>query len=62
MLGDPQTGEEAAAYGEFLSGKRTAVVAHNIHTDISYIGGFITDTAAGGEKEGIRLGYLLAGR
>lgn len=59
LFGDTQKGEEAAAYGEFLTGKRTAAVANNIHTDISYIGGFITDTAAGGGKEGISLNDLI---
>ncbi len=58
LFEETQTGAEAAAYEEFLTGKRTAKIANNCYTDISYIGGTITDSAAREEKDGISLTQL----
>lgn len=58
LFGETQTGTEVAAYEEFLTGKRTAKIAKNCYTDISYIGGTITDSATKEEKDGLSLKEL----
>ncbi len=42
-----QAGAEAEAYEEFLTGKRTAAVAHNAYIDVACIGGFLNHDTAG---------------
>ncbi len=60
LFGETQTGAEVAAYEEFLTGKRTASVAHNAYIDVSYIGGFLNNYAAGGADEGLSIDDLTA--
>ena len=59
LFGKDETGEEVKAYEEFLTGKRTANVAHNAHMDTSYIGRTITDNASDEEKNGFFLNDLM---
>ena len=42
-----QAGAEVEAYEEFLTGKRTAAVAHNAYIDVACIGGFLNHDTAG---------------
>lgn len=58
LFGETQAGAEVAAYEAFLTGKRTAKIANNCYTDISYIGGTITDSTAREEKDGLSLTQL----
>jgi len=43
LFGADETGAEAAAYEEFLTGKRNACVSNKIYADTSYIGKSLTD-------------------
>lgn len=54
LFTETQTGAEVAAYEDFLTGKCTAAVADNAHIDVSFIGDFLKDSAAGGEGISIR--------
>lgn len=58
LFEETQEGAEVAAYEAFLAGKRTAKIENNCYTDISYIGGTITDSAAKEEKDGLFLSEL----
>lgn len=59
LFAETQTGAEAAAYEDFLAGKCTADVAHNAYIDVSYIGGFLKDSAVGSQEEGFSIRDLI---
>ncbi len=59
LFAETQKGAEVATYEDFLAGKCTADVAYNAHIDVSYIGGFLMNSAAGGEREGFSVHDLI---
>lgn len=59
LFAETQTGAEVAAYEDFLAGKCTADVAHNAYIDVSYIGEFLKDSAAGSQEEGFSIHDLI---
>lgn len=59
LFGSGETDEEIKAYEDFLAGKCAADVAHNAHIEVSYVGGFLKDSAAGGEGEGFSVRDLI---